>query len=152
MKLNLGATDRRFDGYISVDIVQPAEIHADLTKPWPWSDSSIEEVLAYDIFEHLPDKIHTMNELWRVLKPGCVAQIEVPCASHGAGAFQDPTHRSFWTMNDFQYYQEGSFARRRFAGSYGIRARFFINGLTEQQVPDQYESVYKIHVMLEAVK
>lgn len=91
MKLNLGSCGRDIPGFVSVDICPPAEIIADLSKRWPWPDSSVDEVLALDIFEHLPSKLHTMNELWRVLKPGGKATIEVPCAAHGTGAFQDPT-------------------------------------------------------------
>lgn len=152
MRLNLGACDRAFDGFQSVDLVGPADIIADLSKPWPWPDSSVDEVRAHDIIEHLPNRILTMNELHRVLKPGARATIEVPDASKGPGFFQDPTHVSPWVMNSFQYFQEGSLAVRRFADSYGITARFRIIELGERQVPDVIEPVWKITAILQAVK
>lgn len=152
MKLNLGACDRAFDGFLSVDICPPADVLCDLRDIWPWDDSSVSAVKAFDIFEHLPDKIHTMNELWRVLRPGGVAEIEVPSASQGAGAFQDPTHRSYWTRNDFQYYEYGSFAVKRFADSYGIKAKFGIETMVLDSYQDRFEPVYKIRVQLRAVK
>jgi len=152
MKLNLGAGDRRIEGFASVDISEPADVIADLNEKWVWAESSVEAVKAFDIFEHLIDKIHTMNELHRVLIADGVAEVEVPSASHGAGAFQDPTHRSFWTMNDFQYYQDGSFAVNRLAKSYGITARFKVEMIREQQHPDIFESVWKIYAILRAVK
>lgn len=152
MKLNLGACDRKLDGFVSVDICPPADQIADLAQRWPWEDSTIDAIAAYDIVEHLPNKIHTMNEAWRVLKRGCLFVIEVPSASHGAGAFQDPTHKTFWTRNDFQYYQEGSLAVRRFATSYGITARFKIVELDEREHKDIFEPVWKIRAVLEAVK
>lgn len=126
MKLNLGANDRRFPGFLSVDIVPPADVIADLTKGWPWPDSSVAEVLAYDVFEHLPDKRHTMNELWRVLKPGGRATIQVPHATDGDGGHCDPTHVSYWTTSDFEYYIPGIAERERFRGSsyYGVKADF----------------------------
>lgn len=152
MKLNLGASDRRIDGYVSVDIATPADVVADLAKPWPWADSSIDGIVAYDIIEHLPDRIHTMNELHRVLKPGARAQIEVPDAMRGAGFYQDPTHKSPWVMNSFQYFEDRSYAHTRLAHAYGITARFKVLDLHETEYRDKYEAVWKIKATLEAVK
>jgi SAM-dependent methyltransferase len=87
VRLNLGASDRGFPGFLSVDIEPPADFVTDLRSVWPWPDSSVEEALAFDVFEHLPDKRHTMNELWRVLQPGGVATIGVPDATQGDGGF-----------------------------------------------------------------
>ncbi len=152
MKLNLGACDRGFPGYLSVDVVPPADVVTDLAKVWPWADSTVDAVKAYDIMEHVEDKIHFMNELHRVCKPGARTEIEVPSATHGAGAFQDPTHKSYWTLNSFQYFQEGSNAHKRFSKSYGITARFKVVSLTEKQCRDVHEPVFKIVAVLEAMK
>jgi SAM-dependent methyltransferase len=139
-------------GFRSVDKVPPADEIADLEQRWPWKDSSIDEVVAHDIFEHLPERIHTMNELWRVLRPGGKATIEVPSAAKGAGFAQDPTHKSAWCMNSFQYFQHGSFATQRLAKAYGIIARFRVLSLTEREVKDAYEPVWKITAILAAMK
>lgn len=152
MKLNLGAGDRSFPNYLSVDLAPPADFIVDLNGAWPWKDSSVEGVKAYQIMEHLADSIHAMNELWRVCRAGAKIEIEVPSATHGAGAFQDPTHKSFWTLNSFQYFEEGSAAQRRFAASYGIKARFRILDLCETQRPDMREPVWKICAILECIK
>ena len=56
MKLNLGCNDRRIPGFVGVDICPPADVIADLTQPWPWVDSSVAEVVAYVVFEHLKAK------------------------------------------------------------------------------------------------
>lgn len=152
MRLNLGACDRAFPGFISVDICEPADIIADLTQPWPWNDSSVDEVRAHDVFEHLPDRILTMNELHRVLKPGARATIEVPSATKGAGFAQDPTHRSQWCLNSFQYFEAGSFAHQRLARHYGIAAAFKVVALSEREYQDVREPVWKITAVLEAVK
>jgi predicted SAM-dependent methyltransferase len=152
MKLNLGANDRRIEGFLSVDVCEPADQIVDLTQPWPWETSSVEEVIAQDIFEHLPDRVHTMNQLHRILKPGGRATIEVPSAAKGAGFAQDPTHQSAWCMNSFQYYRHQSFAHKRLAKSYGITAEFQIVSLKEHEYQDEYEAVWKIVAVLEAVK
>lgn len=139
-------------GFQSVDLCEPADIIADLSKPWPWPDSLVDEVLAWDIFEHLPNKRHTMQELYRVLRNGGRANIVVPCAAHGAGAFQDPTHVSFWTGNDFEYYEEGNAHRVRFGRHYGITARFRILEASHSQYQGKFDVVHKFHILLEAVK
>jgi hypothetical protein len=44
-----------------------------------------------------------MSEIHRVLCDGGWAFIDVP-STDGRGAFQDPTHVSFWNENSFWYY------------------------------------------------
>jgi hypothetical protein len=44
-----------------------------------------------------------MSEIHRVLSDGGWAFIEVP-STDGRGAWQDPTHVSFWNQNNFWYY------------------------------------------------
>lgn len=185
-RLNLGAADRRIEGFISVDIAPPADQIVDLAGPWPWEDSSVEEVLALDVCEHIHDsaqlrgaktadryredgsiessghakvewvsgRIHFLNELHRVLKPGARATIETPNAARGVGYFQDPTHVSPFCMSTFKYFEAGAFAHTRLAKSYGITAAFKI--LAMREIPSSAEGfgeqVWKIHVELEAVK
>jgi len=133
LNLNLGANDRRFPGFLSVDVAPPADFLCDLRYPWPWKDGSVSTVYAYDVFEHLPDKRHTMNELWRVLKPGGVTHLQIPHATLGDGGHCDPTHVSFWTSSDFEYYHPGIAERERFRAStyYGVKADFRVRNLTK---------------------
>lgn len=155
MRLNLGCADRIMPGFINVDLMdgEGVDTVADLRrKHWPWPDSSVDEAVAFDVFEHLPDRIQTMNELHRILKAGGRATIEVPSASKGAGQWQDPTHVSPWTMNGFQYFQHGSFAQQRFRRLYGITAAFRIVSISEREYQDVFEPVWKITAVLEAVK
>lgn len=124
VKLNLGSADAVLKGFINVDIVPAPGVEvADLTKPWPWPDSSVDYVWASHVIEHLPDKIFTMNELWRILKPGAKADIAVP-TTDGPGAWQDPTHVSFWNRRSFLYYEAGSPYRQLSARQYHIKAQF----------------------------
>jgi SAM-dependent methyltransferase len=148
IRLNLGCCDALLPDYVNVDIVEgPAIQVADLRQRWPWADGSIDHVRAWDIIEHLPDKIFTMNELCRVLRPGGTAEIVVP-TTDGTGAFQDPTHVSFWNRRSFLYYEAGNPYRERFAASYGITARFSVIGERVEQSADGPRLI----IVLQAVK
>ena len=134
-RLNLGCADDIKKGYLNVD-VHPYNQHVavvDLRQEWPWDDSSVSEILAFDIIEHLPDKIHTMNEMWRVLRPKGLVHITVP-STEGPGAFQDPTHVSFWNERSFEYYKRNSPYRERFAEAYGVRACFECTHIIKRDV------------------
>lgn len=147
--LNLGCSDAHVKGFVNVDLCPPADVCADLSKPWPWLDSSIESIRAWDIFEHLPDKRHTMNEAHRVLIPGGKLDLWVP-TTDGRGAFQDPTHVSFWTPNDLFYFCEEYAEWERFHRSYKISARFKITRAPEHR--EYPNKVWKLRTILEAVK
>ena len=154
MKLNIGCSDRVIEGYIGVDIAPPADVIADLSERWPWEDSTVEEVLAYSVFEHLPNKLHTMNELHRILQPGGIARLQLPHATQGDGGHCDPQHCSYWTPSDFEYYCKGVAEYERFHESYGITACFrLVEKIKIQQYPRLFGGfVVEFDVVLEAVK
>jgi glycosyltransferase involved in cell wall biosynthesis len=102
-RVELGGRMYAAPGYETVDLKGNPDIKADLNKRWPFETSSVGVVRAFDVFEHLRNPIHTMKELSRVLAPGGWAFIQVP-STDGRGAFQDPTHCSFWNENSFLYY------------------------------------------------
>lgn len=150
LRLNLGSSDSRIPGFRSVDIVQPCDDLVDLSGPWPWADSTVDEIRAHDILEHLKDPIHVMNEIHRVLKPGCRLDLFIP-TTNGRGAWQDLTHASWWSSDNLivmceqvvqewrkeraglqinansLFYLSDQFAEwRRFRHAYGITAQFDI--------------------------
>jgi glycosyltransferase involved in cell wall biosynthesis len=149
LRLNLGCCDAPLSGFVNVDVVPGPSVDqvADLRQSWPWSDNSVDYVRAFDVIEHLPDKIHTMNELWRVLHHGGRAEIAVP-TTEGSGAFQDPTHVSFWNRRSFLYYEAGNPYRERFAQHYEIYAKFRI----VQERTDPSVDGPRLTITLEAVK
>lgn len=101
-KIDLGGGLQNDKNYESVDL-KNAKIICDLNSVWPFEDNSISVIRACDIFEHLKSPVFTMKEAYRVLKPGGWLIGQVP-STDGRGAFQDPTHVSFWNENSFLYY------------------------------------------------
>jgi ubiquinone/menaquinone biosynthesis C-methylase UbiE len=148
MKLNLGCSDRHERGFVNVDVCPPADRIADLRERWPWDDNSVDEIRAWDIFEHLPDKIHTLNEAYRVLKTRGILHMIVP-TTDGRGAWQDPTHCSYWNPNSLFYLEDGNAHNIRFANAYGMRHRFKILSEWHKEFPDK---VWKLSAELRAVK
>lgn len=106
-------------GYINVDCEQHEGVDevVDLNVlPWPWEDGSIDEIYTQDCLEHLSpigrvngqaNIIAVMGEIHRVLKDGGRAEIIVP-STDGPGAWQDPTHVTYWNRNTFIYFLEGN--------------------------------------------
>lgn len=95
----LGVDAMQFDGKVDI-VFNLAEL--DLTagedkysqfKKWPWEDNSVDEVHCSHFLEHLTgvERVHFMNELYRVLKVGSACLIVVP---HWASnrAYGDCTH------------------------------------------------------------
>jgi hypothetical protein len=147
-RLNIGCGDAPQPGFVNVGtFAGPAVEAVDLSRTWPWEDSSVDHVRAWDVVEHLADKIFTMNELWRILKPGATVEICVP-TTEGTGAFQDPTHRSYWNRRSFLYYEDDNPYRERHARRYGIQARFRVLREQSEPTPDGPRLI----ILLQAVK
>jgi len=108
-KIDLGGRFDAWQGFETVDRLD-ADIITDLNERWPFHDNSVGVIKASHVFEHLVDSVRTMNEAYRVLAPGGWLFIEVP-STDGRGAFQDPTHRSWWNENSFRYYTNQAWAR-----------------------------------------
>ncbi len=101
-KIDLCGAFNKPNGYLSIDL-EDADITADLNKGIPMADNSCGIIRAYDALEHLKDKKFIMEEIHRVLAPGGILLSQTP-STDGRGAWQDPTHVSFWNENSFWYW------------------------------------------------
>ena len=96
-KLNLGCAYNKKEGWINVDLDSECnpDLCFDLTKPnWPIEDSTITEVVADHILEHLEGTdgyLTFWKELYRVCVNGAEIKIEVPHWLHET-FYHDPTH------------------------------------------------------------
>ena len=118
MKLHLGCGNIIKEGYENVDCIARVDVVrvVDLNDlPWPWQDNSISEIFAQDILEHLyplgkceaqMNIVGVMEEIYRVLEPNGVLEAIIP-TTEGRGAFQDPTHVTFWNPNTLSYFIDG---------------------------------------------
>ena len=98
IRLNLGCGFTQYPGYINVDntpVCKP-DMVVDLEKtPWPWKESSVQEIKMEHVLEHLGQTTETYlsiwKELWRVCAPGAFIDIIVPHWNH-ENFHHDPTH------------------------------------------------------------
>jgi SAM-dependent methyltransferase len=107
VKLDLGCGTNKYaaePGWTGVDVRPFAgvDIVFDLTRPWPWKDASVDEIRSSHFIEHLgpEERIHFVNEAYRILKPGAKATLIAPHWS-SCRAYGDLTHRwppisEFW--------------------------------------------------------
>ena len=108
--VDIGGGINPYPGYKTVDIRTTADYVADLNDGIPLPDNSVFVLNASHILEHLHDKTKIMSEIHRVLAHGGWAFIDVP-STDGRGAFQDPTHVSYWNENSFLYYTDAYLAQ-----------------------------------------
>ena len=121
LALDMGAAHRKKPGFLGVDMhdLPHVDIVCDCNVRLPFDDNSVGVIRAVDFMEHIKDPVHLMNEFHRVLAHGGMLLSMTP-STDGRGAFQDPTHVSFWNENSFWYYTKSNI--RNFVPQ--IRARF----------------------------
>lgn len=110
MKLNLGSGTKPIPGYVNVDMVDGplVDVPHDLDDhPWPFLEDTVEEIVAFHVFEHVVDPIGFMEQCWISLVPDGLLHIEVPNYT-SRNAFTDPTHRRYCTIETFDYWVPGT--------------------------------------------
>ena len=106
LKLNLGCGNKKKDGFKGVDKYpcEAVDILSDITKPLPFDDNSVDEVLMDNVIEHIVDLPALFKELGRICKNGSKITIITP---HFASfdSWRDPTHvhhLSYFSLDHFE--------------------------------------------------
>jgi predicted SAM-dependent methyltransferase len=110
VRLNLGAGSALLTGWTNLDRVPLPGIDVvhDLDSgPWPFESSSMDQIMAKDVFEHVADPILFMTECHRILRPRAGLFILCPYYK-GRDAYTDPTHKRFPTEHTFDYWIPGT--------------------------------------------
>lgn len=150
VKVDLGCGEQKPKGFIGVDIVAgpQVDIVADLNGKFPFEDNSVDYLRADNALEHLKDIIKTMNEIYRVCKNGAIVEIIVP-STDGRGAFQDPTHVSYWNRNSFLYFTNKRGNLLHLGHKYGFKGVFKLLSLRHTGT---WDKIKFIRAKLMAVK
>jgi len=75
--------------YVTADLRMPGvDFHLDLTS-LPFPDFTFDAVICNHVFEHIPDDARAMAEIFRVLRPGAWAILQVPVSLTLPATFED---------------------------------------------------------------
>lgn len=82
MKLHLGCGTKKLDGWVNIDSVracQPDLVH-DISRPLPYDDQTVDELLAEDLLEHFDKYMRyvVFSDWARVLRLGGEITLQVP--------------------------------------------------------------------------
>lgn len=118
LKLDLGSGQNPKEGFEGVDLHAANakhKVHLWDGNMWPWAESSVDELHAAHVIEHIDAlyiKKYTggsvdallffFDEAYRIAKPGATFKLQWP-ALQNVRAFQDPTHRRFIPMQTLYY-------------------------------------------------
>lgn len=145
-KVDLGCGNAKPAGYYGIDVKGYSGVDKtwDLEKGIPLPTSSVDEIRARHILEHLENPIAIMGEIWRVLKPSGLLNLEVPSTA-GEGADADPTHKSRWNALSFAFYSDDQLRE-----THDIPYKFDILSIEEE--PDETGRAIYVRATLKAIK
>ena len=175
LKLDLGCGKNKKEGFTGVDrrSFPGVDVVMELTGKWQWKDSSVEEIHMSHTLEHFTglERVHVMNEMWRVLRPDGKATIITP---HWASnrAYGDFTHQwppvaemffyylsKKWRAenapdNDFEWNPLGYKCDFEATWGYGMRQDLLARSVEYQQfaMSNYKESILDMHATLVAKK
>jgi SAM-dependent methyltransferase len=107
--LDIGCGLQKIPGAIGIDNNpgSQADVIHDLNRfPYPFEDNRFDRIYGTDVLEHLEDVVRTMEEIYRIGRPGAQVFLRVPhfTSTH---AFGDPTHRHFFNTESLDYFCGG---------------------------------------------
>ncbi len=109
MKINLGSGYKRYPNFINIDSdpnCKPDHIVNLETDTLPFSDNSVDSVIAHHILEHMGDGyFHFLKELYRICKHGAIIDIRVPHPNHEI-FLNDPTHKRPITVDGLRLFSK----------------------------------------------
>ena len=108
--LDLGAKHGKPKGYLGVDL-RPGDgvDYVGNFFDMDVANDSVGVIRAHDFMEHIENKQAFMKWCYDKLCHGGMLLSQTP-STDGRGAWQDPTHVSFWNSNSFWYYTQQQFS------------------------------------------
>lgn len=121
IRLNLGCGSHARPGWVNADIAKQdgVDVVHDLdVPPWPFSDGTVSEIDAIDVFEHLNNPVLFMAESHRILKPRGALHIQT-AYWRSIDSYTDPTHKRHCTEFTFDYWIPGTVLHQHHNAAYG---------------------------------
>jgi len=121
LRLNVGCGNLHKDGYVNIDVAEPADMLVDLNRDiWPYSRDTVDEIVAENFLCMVSNIRHVMNEAHRVLREGgYLKTLTFDAGKHPELFFQDPAHKRGFTEVTYNYFDEISDYYKNFGVKYG---------------------------------
>jgi SAM-dependent methyltransferase len=126
-RLDIGCGEAKLPGYLGMDGFASPKVdvvHDFDVFPYPFADSSFDEVKMYNSLEHATDFIATVCEVHRILRPGGMLKVLCPHYS-GPDAYRDPTHRTFFAHTTFDRFTGKTSYSTGHAGMFRMHRQMF---------------------------
>lgn len=114
--LDLGCGKKKRPGAIGVDYSDRHDadvIHNLNIFPYPFNDDEFDEIYLDNVLEHLDAPMRVMEEVHRISKLGGEIKVIVPYF-RSVWAFIDPTHKHFFTVDSFSFYDPNHIICQRY--------------------------------------
>ncbi len=113
VKIDIGCGDNKKKGFIGIDLIPSSDVNivCDIGK-WglPLKDNSVDQIFAFHFLEHIDNVMFVMDEIYRVLKIGGIAEIVVP---HFANIDSYHwLHKTYWNARGFDLFEKGHIHHR----------------------------------------
>ena len=129
--------------YTTTDLESPlADIKADICN-LPFDANTYDIIFCNHVLEHIPEDIKAMSELYRVLKPGGMAVLQIPLDQNRDTTFEDNSitdrkerTKIFGQYDHVRVYGMDYFERLRSVG-FEVQALPYYKKLNEEEI-DRY--------------
>jgi SAM-dependent methyltransferase len=146
--LNAGCGNYLVKGALNMDrTAHRPEVHVvhDMNQlPWPFPDERFDKVVARASLEHLDiDLLASINECWRILKPGGLLYVKVPYWNSPI-SYKDVTHRWRFDVSSFEQFDPRTAFGAQYS-FYGVKPWHIVKG------PKLNKAKSSIHVTMRKV-
>jgi len=107
LKLHIGCGGNKLPEYVNCDyheLASGADVRFDATKPWPFANNSVSEVLSSHFIEHLDDPRAFFKQAWNAMHDNAQMTVRAPYGNHHY-AWVDITHVRPWFPGSFCFLQ-----------------------------------------------
>lgn len=126
--------------YLSVDIDYRKAMRREDITALSFSDNAFDVIICIHVFEHIDNDRKAMQEVFRVLKPGGIALLDVPIDETCDETFEDPSitdpqerTKAYWQWDHVRLYGN-DYGRKLMSAGFEVEKHYLIRELGEEVI------------------